>query len=43
MDWRQGEKIIVPPTVSTEDARERFDDVEEHLPYLRTARVRAGS
>ena len=43
VDWRQGEKIIVPPTISTEDARERFDDVEEHLPYLRTARVRAGS
>ena len=40
VDWRQGEKIIVPPTVSTEDAREKFDDVEEHLPYLRTARVR---
>ena len=41
VDWRDGEKIIVPPTVSTEDARDRFDDVEEHLPYLRTARIRA--
>lgn len=43
VDWRRGEKIIVAPTVSTEDARERFDDVEEHLPYLRTARLRTAS
>ncbi|MDO5502122.1 MAG: peroxiredoxin [Actinomycetia bacterium] len=43
VDWRQGEKIIVPPTVSTDDARERFDDVEEHLPYLRTASIRETS
>ncbi|NLW98169.1 MAG: peroxiredoxin [Actinomycetales bacterium] len=42
VDWRVGEKIIVPPTLSTEDARERFDDVEEHFPYLRTANIRAG-
>lgn len=42
VDWRVGEKIIVPPTLSTEDAREKFDDVEEHLPYLRTANIRAG-
>lgn len=40
VDWRVGEKIIVPPTLSTQDARERFDDVEEHLPYLRTASLR---
>ena len=42
VDWRVGEKIIVPPTLSTEDARERFDDVEEHFPYLRTASIRVG-
>ena len=42
VDWRLGERIIVPPTVSTEDARERYDEVEEHLPYLRTANIKAG-
>lgn len=40
VDWRLGEKIIVPPTVSTEAAREKFDDVEEFFPYLRTARIK---
>ncbi len=40
VDWRPGDKIIVPPTVSTADARERFDEVVEIKPYLRTARVR---
>lgn len=39
-DWTVGDKVIVPPAVSTEDARERYDDVEEFFPYLRTARVR---
>lgn len=42
VDWRVGEKIIVPPTLSTDDARERFDDVEEFFPYLRTANLRVG-
>lgn len=42
VDWRLGEKIIVPPTLSTEDARATFDDVEEHLPYLRTANIKVG-
>jgi peroxiredoxin (alkyl hydroperoxide reductase subunit C) len=40
VDWQVGDKVIVPPTVSTEDAREQFDEVEEIKPYLRTARVR---
>lgn len=40
VDWRLGEKIIVPPTVSTDDARKRFDDVTEYYPYLRTATLR---
>ncbi|GGM87191.1 MULTISPECIES: peroxiredoxin [Terrabacter] len=36
-DWREGEKVIVAPTVSTADARERFGDdaVDEVKPYLR--------
>ena len=36
-DWRVGQKVIVAPTVSTEDARERFADVDEVKPYLRFA------
>jgi peroxiredoxin (alkyl hydroperoxide reductase subunit C) len=40
VDWHPGDKIIVPPTVSTDEAREKFDDVVEIKPYLRTARVR---
>ena len=36
-DWKPGERVIVAPTVSTEDAREKFKDVEEVKPYLRYA------
>ncbi len=36
-DWKPGERVIVAPTVSTEDAREKFKDVEEIKPYLRYA------
>ena len=36
VDWRKGDKLIVPPTVSTEDAKQKYNDVEEHYPYLRT-------
>ena len=36
-DWREGQRVIVAPTVSTADAKERFgeDAVEEIKPYLR--------
>jgi thioredoxin-dependent peroxiredoxin len=36
-DWVSGQKVIVSPTMSTEDAKERFGDdkVEEVKPYLR--------
>ena len=36
-DWREGQKVIVAPTVSTADAKERFgeDAVDEVKPYLR--------
>ena len=36
-DWREGQRVIVAPTLSTADARERFgaDAVEEVRPYLR--------
>jgi alkyl hydroperoxide reductase subunit AhpC len=34
-DWQPGERVIVAPTVSTDEARARFSDVEEVRPYLR--------
>ncbi|EFG46704.1 antioxidant, AhpC/TSA family [Brevibacterium mcbrellneri ATCC 49030] len=40
VDWKDGDKIIVPTGITTAEARERFDDVEEAFPYLRTARIR---
>ena len=36
-DWKVGERVIVAPTLSTEDARAKFGDVEEVKPYLRYA------
>jgi thioredoxin-dependent peroxiredoxin len=37
VDWTPGDRFIVAPTVSTEDAKARFSDVEEIKPYLRYA------
>ncbi|NLT31059.1 MAG: peroxiredoxin [Propionibacterium sp.] len=34
-DWRPGDKMIVPPTIPTTEARETFNDVDEVYPYLR--------
>ena len=34
-DWEPGERVIVSPLLSTEDARERFGDVEDVKSYLR--------
>ena len=36
-DWKPGERVVVSPTVSTEDAKAKFDNVEEIKPYLRFA------
>lgn len=36
-DWTPGDRIIVAPTVSTDDAKARFENVEEVKPYLRFA------
>lgn len=38
VDWQPGDRIIVAPTMSTDDARQRFEDVEEIRPYLRWAK-----
>jgi alkyl hydroperoxide reductase subunit AhpC len=35
VNWTPGERVIVSPTMSTADARERFGEVEEVKPYLR--------
>jgi alkyl hydroperoxide reductase subunit AhpC len=35
VDWEPGQRVIVSPLISTDDARERFGDVEEVKPYLR--------
>lgn len=37
VDWKPGDRIIVAPTLSTEDAQARFQNVEEIRPYLRYA------
>ena len=38
-DWKQGEKVIVALSVPTEEAKERFKDLEIALPYVRKASV----
>ncbi|KAL7623287.1 peroxiredoxin 1 [Parahypoxylon ruwenzoriense] len=35
IDWTAGEDVIVPPSVSTEDAKKKFGNVREVKPYLR--------
>ena len=37
VDWKPGDRVIVPPTMSTEEAEQTFADVEEIRPYLRYA------
>ena len=37
VDWQPGDRIIVPPGMSTEDAKAKFENVEEVKPYLRFA------
>jgi thioredoxin-dependent peroxiredoxin len=35
VDWEPGDRVIVSPLMSTQDAHARFGDVEEVKPYLR--------
>ena len=37
VDWRPGDRVIVAPTLSTDDARQQLDNVEEVKYYLRYA------
>ncbi|KAM0708638.1 hypothetical protein Q7P35_005290 [Cladosporium inversicolor] len=41
IDWQKGEDVIVPPSVSTADAKKKFGEgnVRELKPYLRFAKV----
>lgn len=34
-NWQVGEDVIVPPSVSTADAKKKFGEVREVKPYLR--------
>ena len=38
-DWQVGEDVIIPPTVSNEDAKAKFGDYETVLPYLRKTKL----
>ncbi len=40
-DWRPGEDVIVSLSLSTEEAKARFGDVEVVLPYLRKTKAPA--
>ncbi|KAI8939067.1 hypothetical protein NX059_004906 [Plenodomus lindquistii] len=39
IDWQVGDDVIVPPSVSTEDARKKFGEVREVKKYLRYTNV----
>ncbi len=41
VDWRPGDRVVVSPAMSTEDAKAKFGDVEEVKPYLRWAHVKS--
>jgi alkyl hydroperoxide reductase subunit AhpC len=35
VDWKKGDPVVVKPSISTEDAREKFEEVTELRDYLR--------
>lgn len=39
VDWQVGEDIVIPPTVSDEDAKAKFGDYDAITPYLRKAKL----
>jgi peroxiredoxin (alkyl hydroperoxide reductase subunit C) len=39
IDWQVGDDVIVPPSVSTEDAKKKFGEVKEVKPYLRYTKI----
>ena len=38
-DWNVGEDVIIPPTVSDEDAKAKFGEYETVFPYLRRTKL----
>ncbi|MEO1748527.1 MAG: peroxiredoxin [Pseudomonadota bacterium] len=36
-NWNVGEDVVIPATVSDEDAKAKFGEFKTHTPYLRTA------
>ncbi|WP_306112939.1 MULTISPECIES: peroxiredoxin [unclassified Roseovarius] len=38
-DWQMGEDVIIPPTVSNDDAKAKFGEFETILPYLRKTKM----
>jgi len=38
-DWQVGEDVIIPPTVSDEDAKAKFGEFDTVLPYLRKTKL----
>ncbi|KAJ5225698.1 hypothetical protein N7468_006923 [Penicillium chermesinum] len=39
IDWQAGDDVIVPPSVSTADAKSKFGEVREVKPYLRYTKI----
>lgn len=39
IDWSVGDDVIIPPTVSNEDAKAKFGDFKTLKPYLRTTKA----
>lgn len=39
IDWKVGDDVIVPPSVSTPDAKKKFGEVREIKPYLRYTKI----
>jgi alkyl hydroperoxide reductase subunit AhpC len=35
VNWKPGEDVIIPPALSTEDAKKKYEGVREQKPYLR--------
>lgn len=39
IDWQVGDDVIVPPSMSTADAKQKFGQVREVKPYLRYTQI----
>ncbi|WP_404471448.1 peroxiredoxin [Vreelandella venusta] len=39
-DWTVGQDVIIPPSVSDEDAKQKFGEFDAVLPYLRKTKLR---